>query len=597
MIMSFTLSIKITILFLACNIFFLFYGQYWENVEACTVGTAMGTATADGRPICWKSRDKSSDGNNHLFYSSANKYKYIGIGSSMMMQGLNEKGVSVGNSVVSVDSSSTNNFYIMSWILKYCATVEDIRDAIIDETELGIIHWNKGSYVNTGGCFPFMDAQGNAILFEVGNSINYEYDPQNANRLSQFPKQFVVRANSIHRNNDHTDDSATGGLRYTLARDNFQSAADSGDGITIQEVIAVARLGEPGVDQSDRISRYKTVCAMVNHGVKTNEDPAIATMWASVGQPDYCIFVPVWVEAGNSLSSYLTSSNDTTSISGRSWELYKKKDSNGYDEYINSFYQGIEANFHEAVEIIRAHWLMNGFNVEQADSLSDEAAETAWHTMNSMCQSNGRNLNMTPELTDISINVDGYTVSFAHAASDEDGSIVSTNWDFGDNSTSNQKSVLHTYSSPGAYLVRCRVTDDDNSRNSKWKLVYISDDATPIPTIVEIRDGTGTDIDSDYSTAQLSANWDASTVPQSPISKFWYAIGTTEGGTEVKGWSDNGTDTSTTVTGLVLTTDATYYFSVKAENSAGLQSAPISSDGVTILKRAIKVPTGLTIKK
>ena len=47
-----------------------------------------------------------------------------------------------------------------------------------------------------------------------------------------------------------------------------------------------------------------------------------------------------------------------------------------------------------------------------------------------------------------------------------------------------------------------------------------------------VRDGTGADIATAYSTTQLSANWDACTDTDSGISGYQYAIGTTAGGTK-----------------------------------------------------------------
>jgi hypothetical protein len=106
-------------------------------------------------------------------------------------------------------------------------------------------------------------------------------------------------------------------------------------------------------------------------------------------------------------------------------------------------------------------------------------------------------------------------------------------------------------------------------------------DTTPPGDITSVNDGTGTDIDSTYSTTQLSANWTAATDGESSISKYWYAIGTTAGGTDTAEWTStsNGTVTSVTRSSLALTTGVKYYFTVKAENGVSLQSNSTSSDG------------------
>ena len=74
----------------------------------------------------------------------------------------------------------------------------------------------------------------------------------------------------------------------------------------------------------------------------------------------------------------------------------------------------------------------------------------------------------------------------------------------------------------------------------------------------------------------------AASDPQSGIVKYYYAIGTTTGGTDIVNWTDNALSTSVTKTGLTLTGGAIYYFTVKSENGVGLQSVAANSNGVTI---------------
>ena len=97
---------------------------------------------------------------------------------------------------------------------------------------------------------------------------------------------------------------------------------------------------------------------------------------------------------------------------------------------------------------------------------------------------------------------------------------------------------------------------------------------------VTVNDGTGADIVYTTAAAQLSANWTPGFDPESGIAKYWYAIGIAPGGTTVSGgWLDNGVNTFVTRTGLSLTRSQMYYFTVKAENQAGLQSTAANSNG------------------
>ena len=108
--------------------------------------------------------------------------------------------------------------------------------------------------------------------------------------------------------------------------------------------------------------------------------------------------------------------------------------------------------------------------------------------------------------------------------------------------------------------------------------------------ITVVNDGTGADINNTTNNTQLSANWPASSDQHSGIARYWYAIGTTIGGTDIRPWTDNWFNTSVTASGLSLTNGTTYYISVRAENGAGLLSNLISSNGQTI-----GTPTGAPI--
>jgi len=104
-------------------------------------------------------------------------------------------------------------------------------------------------------------------------------------------------------------------------------------------------------------------------------------------------------------------------------------------------------------------------------------------------------------------------------------------------------------------------------------------DASSPSSVPLVRDGAGADAAYAGSLTELSANWSASWDPQSGVAKYWYAIGTTAGGTDISAWTDNGPSLSVTRTGLSLSDGSVYYFSVKAENSSGLHSAPVNSNG------------------
>ncbi len=99
-----------------------------------------------------------------------------------------------------------------------------------------------------------------------------------------------------------------------------------------------------------------------------------------------------------------------------------------------------------------------------------------------------------------------------------------------------------------------------------------------------VYDGTTTGVETPYttSTTQLSANWSAASDPQSGISGYQYAIGTTAGGTNVIGWTSLGNVLTVTKTGLSLTNGQIYYFGVKAVNGVGTVGLVTNSPGQTV---------------
>jgi hypothetical protein len=99
------------------------------------------------------------------------------------------------------------------------------------------------------------------------------------------------------------------------------------------------------------------------------------------------------------------------------------------------------------------------------------------------------------------------------------------------------------------------------------------------PSTTSVVDGTSNDIDTTYSLTQLSANWSTCIDTNSAIIKYWYSIGTTAGATDVVNWTTSNLATSMTHTGLSLLSNQLYFFNVKSEDGAGLQSTISSSDG------------------
>jgi len=85
------------------------------------------------------------------------------------------------------------------------------------------------------------------------------------------------------------------------------------------------------------------------------------------------------------------------------------------------------------------------------------------------------------------------------------------------------------------------------------------------------------------STTTLQASWSGYD-GESAITKYRYAVGSSPGMADVKPWTDAGTATLATISGLSLQYNHTYYVSARAVNGAGLTSNPCNSTGVTVAR-------------
>ena len=120
-------------------------------------------------------------------------------------------------------------------------------------------------------------------------------------------------------------------------------------------------------------------------------------------------------------------------------------------------------------------------------------------------------------------------------------------------------------------------------------------DWTPPTAVTTLNDGNANDIDTTYSTTQLSANWQTAFDTNSGISQYWYAIGSTPGDSDIVTWSNNGTMLYALETGLNLTFNQTYYFTVKAVNGAGLVGDTTISNGQIVIDSSSSNPTAVVL--
>lgn len=146
------------------------------------------------------------------------------------------------------------------------------------------------------------------------------------------------------------------------------------------------------------------------------------------------------------------------------------------------------------------------------------------------------------------------------------------------------------YQNNGESNPSCRIKSIVIDESQNWSVPFgldVNIDWTAPEDVTEVNDGDAADEDITYDGTQLSANWTNANEPNSAVITYEYSIGLTPGATDVVSWTDNGTSTSVTHSGLNLISETEYYFNIKATNTVDLTSNVSSSDGIVYMDPTI----------
>ncbi|OGS27436.1 MAG: hypothetical protein A2297_04420 [Elusimicrobia bacterium RIFOXYB2_FULL_48_7] len=179
---------------------------------------------------------------------------------------------------------------------------------------------------------------------------------------------------------------------------------------------------------------------------------------------------------------------------------------------------------------------------------------------------------------DISVDTESAITKYMYAIGTTAGGIDLRSWTDSSTTTVTATTLTLVVGTTYYFSVKAQNGSGLQSTATNSNGQYVAPDATPPSAPTAVRDGTGTDESMTLSSSTLSANWDASADAESGIAKYTYALGTSQGSADIVSWTDN--TTTAVTTNVALTVGTTYYFSVKAQNGAGLQSSAANSNGL-----------------
>ena len=273
-----------------------------QSHEECTIGVAIGSATADGRPMLWKTRDFISSPNNEVKYNKSYKYKFICVSDSATStnswMGVNEHGFAIVNSLstdLPTNTIGPSDGTLMRDVLGNCKTVMEFQHFLDSTNTTGR---------STQSNFAVIDSAGAAAIFETGGNVYYRFNADTSAHGYLIRTNFSVngggtggleryKRSSVLINNFYNGDTLNykSILRYQMrdfSNNNSNPVSVPYNGTWANGI----PYGYIYTDES--ICRESSVAAAVIQGVKPTEFPKLSTMWTILGQPATSVAIPYW---------------------------------------------------------------------------------------------------------------------------------------------------------------------------------------------------------------------------------------------------------------------------------------------------------------
>jgi hypothetical protein len=288
---------------------FTFFTSAWA--QECTIGAAAGRATADGRPLLWKTRDYITEPDNKVRFVTNQGYRYLAVTNggeaTIPRMGVNEYGfaiiVSTSEDLSGGSLTGPGSGTLSKMALTTCKTVDEFQ-ALLDQTNI--------TGRTTRNNFGVIDTTGAAAIFETAN---YAYWRYNAN---DELNGYVLRTNFAFNG------GGSGGIERYYRTVQLIGDFYSGDSLSHKSILRYQMRdfsdaysqpvsipyngywdGKPFgyIDNTKSICRNTTVSASVIQGTLPGERAAYTTMWTLLGQPATSIFIPYWPVAATPAES------------------------------------------------------------------------------------------------------------------------------------------------------------------------------------------------------------------------------------------------------------------------------------------------------
>ncbi len=438
---------------------------------ACTIGAASGIATEDGRPMIWKTRDRSGHEDNFIIMDTSGLYRCVyvtDVGKPDAWMGLNETGFCIMNST-SNDLTGLRLWGegdLMYEALKHCSTVDDFQ--IFLENTVGIR--------SVAANFGVMDAQGGAAIFETSSDHYWRYDAEasengyvlRTNHSEQggstYGRTRLQRSHELIGNMYNTNTLNYKNVLQVQMRDFMD---DNQDGVPVPyEGFWESGMPYGFVDIYGSICGRVTVSTAVFHGVRDGEDPLLTTMWTMLGHPSSTIAFPIWAVdppdkvTGEYSSPICTKAREIKPqlfrdgvYSDRHIDTYLLRNDSGTGIW-DVFFDAEDRIFSQTDSILSV-WRDNGFTTSELYDFSSSMTEYAYSVMDSL------QINRSAVVKFSSDKLSGLAPLKVRFADESLHNPTDWYWDFDNdgNYEAYSKNPEWTFNTPGTYSVRLTVNN------------------------------------------------------------------------------------------------------------------------------------------